>query len=247
VEQRSVFDWRVQSRAHGCVAFWILGYPERAIRISEESLTIARSKASRDPWAALWWAVALDLLLGNWQAAYAKSEEVLREAHKLGVAVEIIFSDLMHGWALAQVGQPQRGLGNILPHLGTALQMPGVHLPWFAMALANVYLATDSRREALSAVEEGLQFIERTGSGFNEAEMRRLKGESLLRNGNNESAAQCFQQAIELGRQQSAKSWELRATTSLARLLAKQGRREQAQAMLAEIYGGSRRASTPPT
>src|SRR5260370_40191532 len=71
------------------------------------------------------------------------------------------------------------------------------------------------------------------------AEMHRLKGELLLRrNDSNLAEAQsCFERAIEIARKQSAKSLELRATTSLARLLAKQGRRDEAHAMLAEIYG----------
>ncbi|MGZ3620163.1 MAG: hypothetical protein ACXVAA_06610, partial [Candidatus Binataceae bacterium] len=77
------------------------------------------------------------------------------------------------------------------------------------------------------------------GNRYYEAEMHRLKGELLLKqNDSNASEAQnCFQRAIEIARKQSAKSWELRATTSLARLLAKQGRRDVAHTMLAEIYG----------
>ncbi len=70
-----------------------------------------------------------------------------------------------------------------------------------------------------------------------ESEMHRLQGELLLSAGNDEAAAQSFRDAIELARRQSAKSWELRATTSLARLLAKQDRRDEARAMLGEIYG----------
>jgi predicted ATPase len=72
-----------------------------------------------------------------------------------------------------------------------------------------------------------------------EAELRRLKGELLLMGdrGAAEEAAQCFRDAIAVARSQSAKSWELRATMSLARLLAKQDRRDEARAMLAEIYG----------
>jgi predicted ATPase len=50
-------------------------------------------------------------------------------------------------------------------------------------------------------------------------------------------AQSCFQRAIEIARNQSAKSWELRATTSLARLLAKQGKRDEARTMLSDIYG----------
>src|SRR5260370_5781682 len=71
-----------------------------------------------------------------------------------------------------------------------------------------------------------------------EAEIYRLKGELLLRqNDSNVAEAQpCFERAINIARGQSGKSFELRATMSLARLLDKQGRREKARAMLAEIY-----------
>jgi predicted ATPase len=71
-----------------------------------------------------------------------------------------------------------------------------------------------------------------------EADMHRFKGELLLKqmDSNAAEAQSCFQRAIEIARNQSAKSYELRATMSLARLLAKQNHREEARAMLAEIY-----------
>ena len=71
-----------------------------------------------------------------------------------------------------------------------------------------------------------------------EAEMYRLKGELLLkRRDSNAEAQKCFERAIEIARNQSAKAWELRATMSLAKLLKKQGRHAEARTMLAEIYG----------
>ena len=86
-------------------------------------------------------------------------------------------------------------------------------------------------REALAAADE---HEDRSC----EAETHRLKGELLLRqkDSNTAEALSSFERAIEISRTQSAKSWELRATTSLARLLAKQGKRDEARAMLAEIY-----------
>ena len=89
------------------------------------------------------------------------------------------------------------------------------------------------------AVNEGLEIAQRTGTGFSEAELHRLKGELLLLgdNGAASEAAQCFRDAIEVARRQSAKSFELRATASLARLLVKQGKRDEARTMLADIYG----------
>jgi predicted ATPase len=90
----------------------------------------------------------------------------------------------------------------------------------------------------LETVREAFETIERTGTRFNKAEILRLKGELLLldKNEPRAEAVSCFREAIKLARHQSAKSWELRATTSLARLLAAQDRCEEARAMLADIY-----------
>jgi predicted ATPase len=87
-------------------------------------------------------------------------------------------------------------------------------------------------------VDEGLEIIERTGTRFNEAEMRRLKGELLLMDDSGAAveAVECYRDAIEIARRQGAKSWELRATISFARLLNQQGGRYEARTMLADIY-----------
>jgi predicted ATPase len=87
-------------------------------------------------------------------------------------------------------------------------------------------------------VSEGLELVQLTGTRIFEAEMRRLKGELLLMGDQSTvvEAARCFGDAIEVARRQGAKSLELRATMSLARLLMKQSRRDEARAMLAEIY-----------
>jgi predicted ATPase len=88
-------------------------------------------------------------------------------------------------------------------------------------------------------LNEALEESERTGSLMAHAEMLRLKGEVLLmRDGAGTTEAEhCFRTAIGVARQQEARWWELRATTSLARLLASQGRRDEARATLAAIYG----------
>ena len=85
---------------------------------------------------------------------------------------------------------------------------------------------------------EEFDLASKTGLAINEPQMYLLKGELLLmQHGSGAAQAEsCFQRAIEIARKQSAKFWELRATTSLARLLVRQGRRDQARSMLAEIY-----------
>ena len=107
------------------------------------------------------------------------------------------------------------------------------------MARVDICVAAKLQSQGLEAVDEALAIVERTGTRFNEAELRRLKGELLLvaTNVTKEEAAQCFRDAIAIARRQSAKAWELRATTSLARLLASQERGEEARSVLAKIYG----------
>jgi predicted ATPase len=105
--------------------------------------------------------------------------------------------------------------------------------------LTQANIETGLLDDGLSALNEALAAADKREDRSGEPEIHRLKGELLLRqnHSNAAKALSCFQRAIEIARKQSAKSWELRATTSLARLLATQGRNDEARAMLTEIYG----------
>ena len=104
--------------------------------------------------------------------------------------------------------------------------------------IANALSQLGRFDEGLRVVDESFPFIERSGQRYYEAELRRLKGEMLLGQdlSNAAQAEQSFRTAIEISRKQHAKSWELRAVTSLARLLANQRKSDEARMMLAEIY-----------
>jgi predicted ATPase len=106
--------------------------------------------------------------------------------------------------------------------------------------LVETYFAMSRFDEALSTLSEASIEMDKNGGGYYEAEVHRLRGEVSLKIdlANTAEAQKCFEQAIEIARRQSGKSLELRATTSLARLLASQDRRDEARAMLAGIYGG---------
>jgi predicted ATPase len=94
----------------------------------------------------------------------------------------------------------------------------------------------------MDLLADACNYVNETGERFYEAELHRLKGELTFKwptgdvNHRVKQAEACFERAITIAREQQAKSWELRANTSLARLLAKQGHRHQARTMLAEIY-----------
>ncbi len=105
--------------------------------------------------------------------------------------------------------------------------------------MANCLGKTGRSEAGLELVVEALDFVEKKGVRWYEAELHRIKGELLLAKNSTDaaSAEECFRTAIGVARRQSAKSLELRATMSLARLLPKHGPRDEAPPMLAEIYG----------
>ena len=111
-------------------------------------------------------------------------------------------------------------------------------IPYLLALMATVLGRTGQFDEAFGALNEAVKLLERTGDRSGEAEVQRLKGELLLRQNvsNSAQAERCFLTAIEISRKQHGKSWELRATTSLARLLAKQGRGDEARTLLADVY-----------
>jgi predicted ATPase len=236
------FNWQVHYRVLASFTYWALGYPQRAADKIKEALAIAgKLKASPpDLASALRWSAALNIQLKNWKIAGARAVEANKLATEHGLVSMLALTGLLGGWALAQKGQIDDGIREMV-QCRTDLTQSGqlLTLCWLYVGLAEVYLAAGRPRDGLEAVGEGLELAERTGTPTLEAETRRLKGELLLMgdNGAASEAAQCFRDAIDVARRQSAKSWELRATTSLARLFAKQGRSDEARAMLADIYG----------
>ena len=116
--------------------------------------------------------------------------------------------------------------------------------PWYLCYLAEVCGTAGRFDEGLAAMAEAMAIVGKTGERYNEAELHRVKGELILRGSGLEAkpgvqmeAEECFRKSIEIARQQEARSYELRAVTSLSRLWEQQGKKEQARQMLAEIYG----------
>ena len=102
--------------------------------------------------------------------------------------------------------------------------------------LIECLLRQSEIREGLAAASHAVAHAQRTGERYCLCELNRLKGELLILDNEREAAAAAFRTGIEVARGQQARWWELRATTSLARLLDKQGKREEARAMLTEVY-----------
>ena len=115
----------------------------------------------------------------------------------------------------------------------------GVASPWFLALLAEACGKAGQIDEGLRTLDEALAVVQNNEEHLYEAEVYRLKGELLLQEGpaHQEVAEEHFQQALTVARRQQAKSWELRAAMSLARLWQQQGKRAAAHQLLAEVYG----------
>lgn len=143
------------------------------------------------------------------------------------------------GWAIAQDGQADEGITLIVRGMDVCRASGAVlEFPHCWASLADACRGAGRIDEGLQAVAEGLKQARETSARFNEAELYRLKGELLLAGGGPraEDAEGCFRQAIEIARRQSARSLELRAATSLSHLLQRQGKREDARRLVAEVY-----------
>jgi class 3 adenylate cyclase len=221
-------------------AFWLFGYPDQALARSRESLALA------DKLSHGYVSNVTRLFCGYFCANCRRIRDALDHAEAtIPRAVEYGFSTALpqllvqRGWALVHLGRIDEGFDQI--SRGTAILPPEAqglrHL--FRRLLIDAYLQAERREDGLRAVTEGLEDLQRGKRRMDTAELRRLKGELLLLRdaGAPAEAESCFREAVEIAQRQQAKSWQLRATMSLARLLRDTDRRDEARRMLSGIYG----------
>jgi predicted ATPase len=221
-------------------ALWVLGYPDQAQQRSQEALTLAEELAHSASLAyALHFAGVVHQLRREEHAAHTRAEAVMMLATEQGFAQRVAQGTILRGWALTAQSQEAEGLGQMRQGLA-AYQATGAKVgrPHMLALLAEAYTKGRQVDEGLCVLAEALATVHTTGERYYEAELYRLHGELLLaRSPACPTAAEtCFQQALTIARRQQAKSWELRAATSLARLSQQQGKHTAAQQLLAEVY-----------
>jgi predicted ATPase len=188
---------------------------------------------------ALYFAAGLYQFRREVEATQEQAEALITLSHEQEFALWQAMGVTWRGWALAKHGRQEEGIAQVRQGLA-ATQATGAELwqAYFLALLAEACGEAGHPEEGLMALTEALDLTNRTGCAYYEPESYRLRGELLLMQDKSSTvqAESCFQRAIEVARKQCAKSWELRATISLARLLAHQGRRDEAHSILAEIY-----------
>jgi predicted ATPase len=222
--------------SYAAITLWHLGYSDQALQRSRETLTLAHQRSHSFSLAqALNYAALLHQYRREVGAARTHAETALELSHAQGFTQRLAVGMIHRGWALAMQGQGDEGIAEIRRGI-SAWQATGaeIALPYYLSMLTEALGKSGRTEEGLPVLTEALAWVDKHGERYYEAELYRLKGE-LLRHA--EEAEVCFRQALAVACRQQAKSWELRAATSLARLWQQQGKRAEAHHLLAPIYG----------
>jgi len=213
----------------------ILGRLGRALKLSEQALRRANQLKHPFSLCAAYAITASGLRFPRREpeAAREMSEAAITLAEEHGFGNWIALARSVRGGVLAGNGQTEKGIDELEAN---APHMYGISAA--SQMLAEAYLSAGRADDAESTLVDALGKCERVGMHVDEAELHRLRGEAILtRNSSAFVAAEvCFRRAIEIAKSQSAKWWELRATVSLARLLRDTNCRDEARAMLSNIY-----------
>ena len=221
---------------------WLLGYPDQALRCSEENLAILRSLVQHPYSVAFGFTLAAFLrqYLGDPPAARALAEEAvaISEAHSLAFIGAM--ASMFEGWARTREGELDEGMAEmrrgVAAQLATGAELGG---PYWLWLLAEVCQRTGAAREGLALLDDADATLERTHERYWEAEIHRLRGRLLLATAEPTASAPaeaCYRRALEVARRQGARSLELRAAVSLSRLWQATDRHGEARELLTPIY-----------
>ena len=219
----------------GALVHWLLGYPAKGLRIGSEALALGQRIAH--PLSleqALIFNAMFHLDRGEPELALQRlaAIEALVAEQRLGFMMEPRF---LRGAALNLQGAFEEAAAclrdGLASPLGTMLRPYG--LAGLAQALARL----GEHGTALAVAREGLRTQEITGWRKWDAELHRIEGVALFGLNRLEEGQNTVEEALRIARRQQAKSYELRAATSLARLWGEQGRRKEARELLAPVYG----------
>ena len=186
------------------------------------------------------WAAIVSQFRRDVPAVHEHAEAAVALSTEQGFPLWVALGTSLRGWALAMQGQGEEGMAQVRQGIA-AWRATGAALlvPYFCTLLADVSAHLGHTEDGLQALAEAHTLVEQHEERWWEAEVCRLRGVLLLRQTvpQQEEAEACFQRALDVARRQEAKSLELRAAMSLARLWQQQGKRAEAYDLLAPIYG----------
>ena len=222
-------------------ALWMLGYPEAALTDANHALKDARDI---DHVATLMYALfhtsLSHMFRGNYSAAKMLIEELIRLAEEKGSPFWKAGGIMNQGCVSALTGKPSDAVQTITTGISVFRSTGAtIFIPMWSCHLAAAYADLGQFEDAQRCISEAMVAVQATKETLFEAELCRIAGEITLMSPQADvtGAEANFERALAVARSQQAKSWELRAATSMARLLRDQGKHEEARELLAPVYG----------
>ena len=234
-------DSRVSGLAYRSIALWMLGYPEAALTDADNAISDAREIGQA---ATLMFALQVTFvtlfLCGKYTAANKQLEELVALATEKDTLYWKAEGMLDKGCLLAATGKPSEAIDVITSWIAPFRSTGATwFIPTYLIFLAAAHAELGHFSEAQSSIGDAFTAIEGTKERWFEAEVNRIAGEIALKPHEPDApkAEAYFNHALSVSRQQQAKSWELRAAMSMARLWRHQGKPQQARELLAPVYG----------
>jgi predicted ATPase len=239
--RRFGIDTRVSALCYRTIAVWMLGYPDAALTDAAQGLKDARKIGHA---AVLMFALGHTpqtyVQCGNYAAASALANELISLADEKDALFWKAVGILTQGGLFVLTGKAADAVETITSGI-TAYRCTGatMGMPLTLSILARAYAELGQMDDAWRCIGEAITSMETTKAAIWEAQVYRTAGEiSLMSPEPDATKAQAyFERALAVARQQQAKSWELRAAMSLARLWCEQGKPQQARELLAPVYG----------
>ena len=223
------------------VALWCLGYPDAARTDAALALGDAREiRHAPTLMVALFWGTLTHIHCGDYGTANARLDELVALADEKGAPFWKALGMATQGCVFALAGQASDAVALIASSIATYRSTGSSHwMPLCLSILARAYAQLDLFDDAWRCIDEAIAAVEATRERWNEANIHRIAGEITLMSPEPDAAKAeaCFERGLAVAREQQAKSWELRAATSMARLWQGQGKRPQARDLLAPVYG----------
>ena len=234
-------DIRVAISSYRSLALWFLGFPEAALKDAESAVKYGRETGQA---ASLMFVLCvtdiLYILCGKYSVATAQAQELVLVADEKGALLWKATGMMFEGCVSASTGKSSEAIERL--NAGSIeYQSTGATLfmTWFLSYLTPAYVELGQFDEAWRLIREIMTAVQTNKESWWEADLHRIAGEVALKSPEPDAAkaGAYFERALAVARQQQAKSLELRAAMSLARLWRDQGKRQQARELLAPVYG----------
>jgi class 3 adenylate cyclase/tetratricopeptide (TPR) repeat protein len=230
-------DAEIASLSYRSQALWLLGYPDAALRDAKDARENAR-QTSQAAASMIALNITSPVYCGNYAAANAQADELIALADKKGALFWKAAGMMQRGIVLALTGKASNAVQTITAAIAARRSSGStLGMPWQLSCLARAYAELGQFDNAHRCIREAMTTVETTKEKWCEAEVNRVAGEITLMSPDAAKAGAYLERAFAVARQQQAKSWELRAAMSLARLWRDQGKVSEARELLAPVYG----------